>query len=554
MMGIASCYACWEVFGTLIPSLAHPGAYRFRGSPATLWIESVFAHLPSWAVVRDPSAANAIFQGGSWKVIWRAWLMPLTAWGGLLGVLYLMFLALMRLLRDPWVHHERLTFPLTWLPMEMTNLEADLWRSRLFWIGFSAVAMLDLLNGFHLLYPSLPYIDVKVHWFSGNLTEPRWEAVGPVPLTFHPLMLGLAFLLPADLLFSTWFFYVLGKVQLYLTGMWGMAHGSPYAFGDNVPGLLEQNVGAVLVLGTGWLWRARRFLSQRWRDALHGDAGARLDYTLLGGGSLFCGWFLCQLGFSLWAAILVLAMILLLSLLVTRLRAELGMPVHNLQFYGPDGPMIAIFGGRGLGLHGLEAFGTLFAYTRSQQGHPMPHQMEAAYMAEQSGALRKGFWWAIGIVGVLASLIGPWIFLYTVSQRGLEMAPGGFHAISEEGWTRLGAYLSQNPPPDPTAVWEMGIGASVALFLIALRQVWFSSPFHPVGYAICGSWGTWMVATPLFLALVAKVLLLRYGGLKWYRTAIPLALGLILGEFVVGAFWTVVGLMTGIQTYRIWLF
>ncbi|MGB9597747.1 MAG: DUF6784 domain-containing protein [Candidatus Poribacteria bacterium] len=45
---------------------------------------------------------------------------------------------------------------------------------------------------------------------------------------------------------------------------------------------------------------------------------------------------------------------------------------------------------------------------------------------------------------------------------------------------------------------------------------------------------------------------LKYGGLKAFRNAIPFFLGLILGEFVVGSLWTIIGVIFGIQTYAFW--
>ena len=48
---------------------------------------------------------------------------------------------------------------------------------------------------------------------------------------------------------------------------------------------------------------------------------------------------------------------------------------------------------------------------------------------------------------------------------------------------------------------------------------WF--PFHPVGYAVSSSWSLSLLWLPLLIAWIIKSVLLRYGGLRAYRQAMP---------------------------------
>lgn len=557
MMAVGSTYAGWEAYGTVIPSLAYPAAYQYHHSPDAPWAQAVLSHLPTWLVVNDPRAANAVLQGGVWREIWPAWTASLIAWGLISAILFLVFLALSRLLFDAWAYHEKLSFPLTRLPLEMIGSQETLWRSRLFWGGFALAAVVDGINGIHQLYPTVPALTTKVSFINTGAATPAANAVGPTPLTCHPLMLGLAFLLPTDLLFSTWFFYLVGRCQLFLAGTWNLAVGNPWQFGGNFPGLHEQNLGAIVVLSLGWLWMARRHLGHRWQEALAGDREARSDYALVIGGVLLFGAVLCAAGLPVWAAVLAIAFVFLLGIFVARLRAELGLPLHNLQFLGPSGSLTAMFGSQHLSAHGLEALGAFSSFWRSQQGHPMPHEIEARFLAERSaaGISRSRYWWAVGLTGVVTTLAGPWLFLYIVSGRGLEHVIGGtYNPIGEEGWRKLGNLLHNYTPMDGSALREMAVGSAVTLLLIVLRRYWLACPLHPIGYAICGSWEIGFIAVPFCLAWAVKTLMLRYGGLSIYRQATALALGLILGEFFLGAFWLAVGAATGAQTYRIWLF
>jgi hypothetical protein len=56
----------------------------------------------------------------------------------------------------------------------------------------------------------------------------------------------------------------------------------------------------------------------------------------------------------------------------------------------------------------------------------------------------------------------------------------------------------------------------------------------------------------MLIAWIIKALVLRYGGLRLYRQALPFFYGLILGESVIGCGWPIVGLITGMPTYSFW--
>ena len=105
---------------------------------------------------------------------------------------------------------------------------------------------------------------------------------------------------------------------------------------------------------------------------------------------------------------------------------------------------------------------------------------------------------------------------------------------------------------DPLDAWFLGGGFAVSLFLMAMRTAFLWWPFHPVGLAVSSSWAMNYMWFPLFIAWVAKAAILRSSGLKGYRTALPFFLGLVLGEFVIGGFWNLVGLIFRLEIYRFW--
>jgi hypothetical protein len=59
---------------------------------------------------------------------------------------------------------------------------------------------------------------------------------------------------------------------------------------------------------------------------------------------------------------------------------------------------------------------------------------------------------------------------------------------------------------------------------------------------------------PLFLAWIAKGIILRFFGLKVHQQVRPFFMGLMLGEFVVGSFLSVMGTALGKTVYSFWVY
>ena len=54
----------------------------------------------------------------------------------------------------------------------------------------------------------------------------------------------------------------------------------------------------------------------------------------------------------------------------------------------------------------------------------------------------------------------------------------------------------------------------------------------------------------IMLSFFAKWIILKMGGIKAHRQAIPFFLGLILGEFIVGGVWSIIGIAMHRPMYR----
>ena len=135
-------------------------------------------------------------------------------------------------LRKQWIEKEKLTYPIIQLPLSIMDPKLHLLRNRSLWFGFCITGGLTFVNGLAVLYPVLPSIPLKrILNLHRLLTDRPWNAIGWTPVTIHPHLIGLGFLMPIDLLFSAWFFYWVLKAQRIFSNAVGLQRlpNFPYA-------------------------------------------------------------------------------------------------------------------------------------------------------------------------------------------------------------------------------------------------------------------------------------------------------------------------------------
>ncbi len=149
---------------------------------------------------------------------------------------------------------------------------------------------------------------------------------------------------------------------------------------------------------------------------------------------------------------------------------------------------------------------------------------------------------------VLALGVGTYVVLTGMYHYGLQNM-----RINSSDW--LGPQLRfiggrifgmlQNPTGfDWHAALAVTVGAVVTVLLGVLRLRFWWWPFHPIGYLAAACWGMQYIWMPFMAGWILKSLTIRYGGLQLYRKTVPVAIGLIAGDFVGEGLWTLVRLLT----------
>ncbi len=563
MLAMSAAFAGLDMVSILIQMMTHP--VWFTNTPG---LAKYVDHLPKELIVPDAAVLRGFFNGNDTFYQWRyvsVWIRPVLVWTGFTTLLVFVMQCVNVLVRKQWADRERLSFPLTVLPLEMTAPEGRLWRSRLMWIGFFLAGGIDLLNGFAFFYPSLPSIPVTHVNIQPMLTEKPWRAMGFTCYSFYPFAIGLGYLLPVDLLFSCWFFYFFWKAQLVLSNAMGWDTVPEFPF------IKQQAFGGYLAILLFLLYLSRRSLAQIWRRILVGTsrrvgAGAPPDefddtregmsyrsaaICVAAGASGITAFFV-WVGLPWWLAWLSVVLYYAMSIAITRIRAEFGPPVHDAHFSGPDSMLPTALGTVGMDAHQLTALNWFWWFNRGYRSHPMPFGLEALRLADRTAANHRIFFWGVMLSVVVGVLAAFWAYLHLGYAMGVaaKWRSGTSHAV--QGYSRLNGWLNNPAVANVGANWALAVGFITSATLFLLRVRFFGFPFHPIGYAISGSWSINLVWMPLFFAWVVKLLVLRYGGLRVYLQLLPFFLGLTLGQTLVGCAWSLFGLATGIQTYSFW--
>jgi hypothetical protein len=564
MLSLASGIAGHDMLEILVPMLGH--AYRFA-TPENEWAELFYNYLPGWLTVSDGSALNGYYEGDvSLYTISqiKAWAPAVLWWTAFIVALVFVMLCINVIIRRQWTQAEKLSYPIIQLPLEMTNPTMGLFKAKILWIGFAVAALIDIVNGFNFLFPSVPQIPVRVQNIA-IFTEKPWNAIG----SFYPFAIGLGFFIPLDLAFSCWFFFWYWRLQNVFGTILGIRNLPAF------PYMTEQASGAYIALAFIALWISRGHLKEVFKKIIGyksnlDDSEEPMRYRSAVIGALFglaFIFFFCSkygaasllyksaAGMSTIVMLVFFAIYYAISIAIARMRAELGTPVHDLHGAGPDQIMVRFWGTRRLGVGNLTMFSLFWFINRAYRSHPMPHQLEGFKLAERTGTSNKKLVFAMMFAVAWGSISAFWALIDRGFSLGMELKAysPSLSAFGREPFDRLQNWLTTLSTTDYQQSIFTIVGFFSTVFLMIMRMKFFWWPFHPAGFAITTSWGMNIIWSCLFVSWLLKLLILKFGGLKMHQKAIPFFLGLILGEFIVGSIWTLIGIAFGIQTYGFWV-
>ncbi len=517
----------------------------------------VFPHLNPALVVGDPGgpphqpAADAYFNGiGRDVVPWDAWVTPCLSWGLLFALILWCFLCIGSFLRQQWSEGEKLTFPQTILPLQIFEESSAkaLFSNPLTWFGFGLPFVIYLINGMHNMFPSIPEIPLVFDSLQKPFVTPPYDQIQNTSVYLSFAAIGFAYLLPTDLLFSLWFFFLLTRVGDVVCRSMGVEMPGMPSYPTHAY-IGFQAAGAYVALAATFLYGGRHVYLKSFKDAIAFRKSPDDDKELMPhrwslwglvagfiGIMAWCHW----AGMSLGLAAAVFAIYLFVtSIVLTRSVSEGGLLMTETSFRPQD--IVGLFVQKSaLGGGNLVTLGLLNAVIfRDCRGLFLTLFMDAQQMAGGVRMKRRSLILPLALAVVVAFVVGIASHLHLAYENGAVALYG--YGVANAGWGLDGAVAEINRAGTPftAAPYWFAVGMAVVMVLAKLRTMFVGFPLHPLAYAIAPTWSLVVLWFPFMFTWVIKSVILRYGGSAFYRKAMPFFMGLIIGEFGSCTIWSI---------------
>jgi hypothetical protein len=543
------------------PVVAAPSYLARR--PDIQWQDTALKEAPdSLLLTKDPRsmAAERFFEGSpeGGRVPWAQWFVPVSRWGVLMLLFYGATFFMCAILRRQWVERERLQFPLASIPLEFTQESGSegflppLFRNRALVAGFLGGAGLCFLRTLPVLWGAqqpwsfaIPLNDIFDQTPLENLHLVNFR------LIWMPI--ALAYLVPADVSLSIWFFYLLGRVEM-LVASW---LGSPLHYGGSGSEMiLWHRMGAYITFIVGSLFLARRHLWDVIRKAFTPAPDVHDDQEPVRFRFAFWGFLACVLGAVLWfahfgmkwwAALLYLMLLFTIQFAHTRLVSQSGIYRTAPLSAGPDM------------LHAL-GFGNLFGHT----GAVLAHMQYTVMIGGNNSMLGPAAMHSFRIGDVFRKhrrLLLPILMVAVIasisasSYTCLKQAYADGAVNYTHTWASIAnpkscfdhAHQIIRRPDEVTKVrWmplQLGVGLTALTMFMRARFYWW--PLHPIGLLAFASYGVDRMWMSFFFGWLIKVAFLKAGSGRLLRNGRSFFIGFVIGDLFIFAAWSLACAATG---------
>ncbi len=550
---LASSVVTWGLVGQLLPIMT--GA-TYYASPENHWGDLIGEHTVGWLAVQDEPTARQFYEAtrAGLGVPWGPWLPSLGMWAVFTAALAAASVGLMILVRRQWIDHERLVYPLMWLPVEMVAGEerGALWpsllRNRLFWIGALIAIVPSVAIGLRHYFPVIPQLDLRFD----TLIQLQRERV-LIRLWTNFAVVAFSYLINADLGFSLWFFALLSAFQTPVFRLMGVSVGAKEIYSSGSLAVSNQAMGAMFFLVGASLWAAREDIARGFRALLGGRSASSGEPDSIGAAGAAClalgmiglVWWLTASGLSVIASVLLIVAAFVTFIALTRAAVQGGVPVSRAALI-PQSFVLHALGSAAVGPAGIASLAYSFAWSADIRVFLMPFAAHGLKVWTDAGVRRRGF------IPLAAITLAVALVVSTVTTLTLAYARGGvslsswlFGGCPRAAFTYASASL-QNPVTPSLSWWLWMLAGGVIMWgLTAVHMRFIGWPLHPLGFAIAPTQPVQDLWFSILIGWITKATVLRYGGFRVYDRGIRVMLGLILGQALACAGFLIADAITG---------
>lgn len=545
-------------------------------TPGNRWEEVLHPLIPPALTPGSREAVELLYNGiaggremGWFEVLtaipWMAWMEPLILWGTFVLLSYLVMLFLINIISRQWIRNERMNFPLLKVPEMISNAVSDgktgeFFFNRFLLAGLTVPLFIHLVNGLNLYFPSIPAIPTL--FLAGPYFSDSGLFTGfhKLKIYFYPSFIGFAFLTSRQISFSFWLFFLAGCLLYGILNLLG--YSIPVSelgvtFGPTLARPEEmQMIGAYGVFFLFLVWLARLHLLDVVMQSLFlkksvSDGSEWFDVRIsfwgavVGFGSII--WWYIHLGMAPVSAFLVVGAFFMIMLVATRIICQGGLAYFTLTAAPTDG-MIALFGTKLFaGASGLLAGMSqkvLFVDLRESLLPSLLHGRHLHQNRRPALLLFSGL-----AITIVASMVISILSMMTLCYRY------GIRELQLDWTTRTTTTVYENiyrlvslDTASGSWVYIFAIAGTVAMIILVTcyhRFYWW--PIHPIGYLTAYSSAMRILWVSFFIGWACNALCMRYGGIVLFKKLQYFFIGLIIGDFLMGGGWALIGLFTDVS-------
>jgi len=523
---------------------------EYFASPENQYARYLLPYLPAWAIVPNSNSAMTWFYTGlptGAAIPWRVWVGPLFWWWSFFFAFLVLCGSLTAILRKQWFDHEKIRFPQAEVTLALVEGSGGasglntVSGSPPFWVGFALSAGILVWNSVSYFRPIWPRIDFSqmAPWMLNF--GPGFGVVDLVP---DPFVIGISYLVDVKILFSVWFFFLLGRVQQAVQVKTGYVSGQTdlWTTSDNLSGW--QSLGGLFFVVFWFLWMSRAHLKRVLRHALHPETSQeddsnemlsyRMSLILLFACSVYMVLWLIHLGLDWYVALVFFVALVVLVLGITRIVAETGMPLVGSPVTA-QGITTRLFGDAALGPSNIAGLAVTYAAFRMVEGYPMPVTMHAARLGDSAGASRRTLFGAV-LFGSVAAMVVMSVVTIALAYNGGAFNFGAHHAFHQmyEAYDHMTSRIRSPYPWDWRLFAHFGGGALFVGLLTFLRYRFGWDSLNPIGFCTATTFYHSAIWSGVFITWAIKIIIHKIGGLSLYRRCYPFFIGLVAGH-VAGA-------------------
>jgi hypothetical protein len=537
------------------------------------WDETLHPLMPKTLYPQSEMAVEGLYNGllggrqMSWsdvlmQIPWDAWIGPLLAWGCFVFLSYFTMLCLVNLLSRQWLHNERMNFPLLRVPQLMQeHLDGDglgqFFGNKFMIAGMMIPLFIHTINGLNFYHPGIPQLPTLILAGPYFPQHGLFAAFYKLNIYIYPAFIGFAFLTSKQISFSFWFFFIMGGLLIGMLSILGYnipAAALGITFGPTLSRPEEtQMIGAYGVFFIFILWLARFHLVDVFKRSFMPWKKEPAKSEWFSIPLSFWGFFIgisgiiiwcCFFGIPLLPSILLVGAFFMIMLVAARVICQGGLAYFTLTAAPIDG-LFVFFGPNFFTSVGLlvaaVAQKVLFLDLRESLMPSLVHAREVTRNVKNRRLIIGAIIITL-VMGVVVSFVAMLTLSYKfgIRELGLDWASRTTLAVYENVNTMV--ELPSKPGHWVTIFTIAGAIVMLVLVVCYHRLYWW--PIHPIGYLTAYSSAMRILWFSFFAGWLCNALCMRYGGVALFKKLRFLFIGLIIGDFLMGGIWAVIGLFS----------